>query len=161
MWPEVWTKIGKAAQYREKQEWKNEKPKLDNNRRLRGTYRNMEHSKNSQKRPMAAAMPCKRKVRTSTTKVRSRKLHPKRFPRQFMVEKWNLMNPQGNECAFGSLFRGVSLFKGVCLFLCVGVCVWVSLLRVCVCVTAKTETDNKLKTRQGKTLKEQTEREVS
>ena len=35
VWPEVWTKIGKAAQNREKQEWKNEKPKLDNVRRLR------------------------------------------------------------------------------------------------------------------------------
>ena len=36
VWPEVWTKIGKAPQNREKQEWKNEKPKLDNARRLRG-----------------------------------------------------------------------------------------------------------------------------
>ena len=34
--PEVWTKIGKAAQNREKQEWKNEKSKLDNARRPRG-----------------------------------------------------------------------------------------------------------------------------
>ena len=31
-------KLGKAAQNREKQEWKNEKPKLDNARRLRGIY---------------------------------------------------------------------------------------------------------------------------
>ena len=38
VWPEVWTKIGKAAQNRDKQEWKNEKPKLDNARRLRGIY---------------------------------------------------------------------------------------------------------------------------
>ena len=38
MWPDVWTKIGKAAQSREKQEWKHEKPKLDNARRLRGIY---------------------------------------------------------------------------------------------------------------------------
>ena len=35
VWPELWTKIGKAAQNREKQEWKNEKPRLDNARRLR------------------------------------------------------------------------------------------------------------------------------
>ena len=34
VWPEVWTKIGKTAQNREKQEWKNEKPKLDNARRF-------------------------------------------------------------------------------------------------------------------------------
>ena len=36
--PEVWTKIGKAAQNREKQEWPKEKPKLDNARKLRGIY---------------------------------------------------------------------------------------------------------------------------
>ena len=30
VWPEVWTKIGKTAQSREKQEWAKEKPKLDN-----------------------------------------------------------------------------------------------------------------------------------
>ena len=36
--PEVWTKIGKAAQKREKQGWATEKPKLDSIRRLRGIY---------------------------------------------------------------------------------------------------------------------------
>ena len=30
VWPEVWTKMGKAAQNRERQEWAKEKPKLDN-----------------------------------------------------------------------------------------------------------------------------------
>ena len=36
---QVWTKIGKATQNREKQEWaKKEKPKLDNARKLRGIY---------------------------------------------------------------------------------------------------------------------------
>ena len=35
VWPEVWMKIGKAAQNREKQEWAKEKPKLDNARKLR------------------------------------------------------------------------------------------------------------------------------
>ena len=38
VWPEVWTKIGKAAQNPEKQERKNEKRNLDNARRLRGIY---------------------------------------------------------------------------------------------------------------------------
>ena len=38
LWPEVWSKMGKAAQKREKQEWANEKPKLVNARRLRGIY---------------------------------------------------------------------------------------------------------------------------
>ena len=38
VWPEVWTKTGKALQNREKQEWAKEKPKLDNARRLNGIY---------------------------------------------------------------------------------------------------------------------------
>ena len=38
VWPQIWTKIGKAAQNREKREWAKEKPKLDNARRLRGMY---------------------------------------------------------------------------------------------------------------------------
>ena len=68
--PEVWTKIGKAAQNREKQEWAKEKPRLDNARKVRRIYfidpDDKEHSeilKNARKkveRPMAPAMPCKR-----------------------------------------------------------------------------------------------------
>ena len=38
VWPEVWRKIGKAAQNREKQEWAKQKPKLDNDRKMRGLY---------------------------------------------------------------------------------------------------------------------------
>ena len=38
VFPDVWTKIGKATQKREQQEWANDKPKLDNARRLRGIY---------------------------------------------------------------------------------------------------------------------------
>ena len=70
VWPEVWTKIGKAAQNREKQEWAKEKLKLDNARKLRGIYfidpddkENSEIVKNTRRkleRPMAPAMPCKR-----------------------------------------------------------------------------------------------------
>ena len=70
VWPEVWTKIGEAAQNREKQEWTKEKLKLDNARKLRGIYfidpDDKEYSeiiKNTRRkleRPMAPAMPCKR-----------------------------------------------------------------------------------------------------
>ena len=38
VWPEVRTKIGEAAKNREKQEWKNEKTKLDNARKDEGIY---------------------------------------------------------------------------------------------------------------------------
>ena len=37
-WPEARTRIGKAAQRREKHEWALEKPKLENARSLRGIY---------------------------------------------------------------------------------------------------------------------------
>ena len=38
LWPELWIKLGRNAKLKEKQEWSNEKPKLDNARRLRGIY---------------------------------------------------------------------------------------------------------------------------
>ena len=72
VWPEVWTKIGKAAQNREKQEWAKEKPKLDNARKLREctssirmtksiqNYQKKKKRKKKLERPMAPAMPCKR-----------------------------------------------------------------------------------------------------
>ena len=37
-WPEAWTRIGKAAERKEKQEWALEKTKLENARNLRGIY---------------------------------------------------------------------------------------------------------------------------
>ena len=69
-WPDAWTRRGKAAQRREKQEWAIEKPKLEHARDLRGIYsidlsgeeyrdiiknarRKLETSK-------AAAVPCER-----------------------------------------------------------------------------------------------------
>ena len=36
LWPELWIKFGRNAELKEKQKWSNEKPKLDNARRLRG-----------------------------------------------------------------------------------------------------------------------------
>ena len=36
VWPEVWTNLSKAVKKREKQEWANDKPELENARRLRG-----------------------------------------------------------------------------------------------------------------------------
>ena len=38
LWPELWIKLGRNAQLREKDKWSNEKPKLDNARRSRGIY---------------------------------------------------------------------------------------------------------------------------
>ena len=69
LWPELWTKIVRNAKLKERQKWSDEKPKLDNARRLRGIYfidpeekEFKETSKNARKKletPMAPSMPCK------------------------------------------------------------------------------------------------------
>ena len=69
LWPELWTKLGRNAQLKERQKWSHEKPKLDNARKLRGIYfidpedkEFKETIKNARKKletPMAPAMPCK------------------------------------------------------------------------------------------------------
>ena len=79
VWPEVWTKIEKAAQNREKLEWKNEKPKLDNARRLRRIYfidpddeedrETLENARRKLERCMDPAMPCKKEIHTSNRKL--------------------------------------------------------------------------------------------
>ena len=69
LWPELWIKLGRNAQLKERQKWSHEKPKLDNARKLRGIYfidpedkEFKETTKNARKNletPMAPAMPCK------------------------------------------------------------------------------------------------------
>ena len=69
LWPELWIKMGRNAKLKEKHKWSDEKPKLDNARRLRGNYfidpedkEFKETIKNARKKletPMALAMPCK------------------------------------------------------------------------------------------------------
>ena len=69
LWPELWDKMGKNAKLKEKHKWFDEKPELDNARRLRGIYFTdpedkefKETIKNARKKletPMAPAMPCK------------------------------------------------------------------------------------------------------
>ena len=75
IWLEAWTRIGKAAQRKEKQEWAIENPTLDNARQLKGiyfTYLNdqeyQETTKNARRKLetlMAPAMPCKRRNKES------------------------------------------------------------------------------------------------
>ena len=69
IWPDAWTRIGKAAQRREKQEWAIEKPKLEYARHLREIYSIdpsdeeykdiIKSARRKLETPMAAAMPCK------------------------------------------------------------------------------------------------------
>ena len=69
LWPELWIKMGRNTKLKERPKWSDEKPKLDNGRRLRGSYfidpedkEFKESNKNGRKKletPMALAMPCK------------------------------------------------------------------------------------------------------
>ena len=106
--PKVWTKIGKAAQKREMQEWTNEKPKLDNARRLRGisfidpeVWEFQETIKNARRKlevPMDAALPCRKEQRSTPSfrKLKRRVMNPTRFQKQSMHVSWRLMSPRDN-----------------------------------------------------------------
>ena len=69
LWPELWTKLGRNAQLKERQKWSHEKPKLYNARKLRRIYFTDPGDKefketiwNARKKletPVAPAMPCK------------------------------------------------------------------------------------------------------
>ena len=69
LWPELWTKLGRNAQLKDRQKWSHDKPKLENARKLRGIYfidpedkEFKETIKNAHKKSetsVAPAMPCK------------------------------------------------------------------------------------------------------
>ena len=89
---EVWTKLGKAAQNREKQERAKETPELDNARRLRGIYftdpDDEEYKANSQKREekhgktYGASHAVQKDNRASRKWLRSRNWDPRRIPKK-------------------------------------------------------------------------------
>ena len=91
----AWTQIGKPAQNREKQDWKNGKPELDNAWRLRGIYfidpDDEEHTeilKNARRkleRPVAPAMPCERQTSIAKKRMRCRKFAIKRSFKQCLI----------------------------------------------------------------------------
>ena len=89
LWPELWIKMGRNAKLKEKRKWSDEKPKLDNARRLRGIYfidpedkEFKETIKNARKKlvkPMAPAMPCKtsKKCKHGETRGKTNKIKSK------------------------------------------------------------------------------------
>ena len=82
LWPELWIKLGRNAKLKERKKWSNEKPKLDNARRLRGIYfidpedkEFKETIKNARKKletPMAPAIPCKTRKKNKHGETRSK-----------------------------------------------------------------------------------------
>ena len=114
VWPEVWSKMGKAAQKRE-EEWAIEKPKLNNARRLRGICfidpedgEYGEKLKNARRKFKVPKMrQCRaRKGQRNTSRFRKlmgRVANPTRFPKQSMHESWRSMNQQ--ESVSNRLYR--------------------------------------------------------
>ena len=82
LWPELWIKLGRNAKLKEKHKWSNEKPKLDNVRRLRGIYfinpedkeikETIQNARKKLETPMAPAMPCKRCKKCKHGETRSK-----------------------------------------------------------------------------------------
>ena len=102
-------KLGRNAKLKEKQKWSNEKPKLDNARRLRGIYfidpedkEFKETIKNARKKletPMAPAMPCK----TSKKSKHGRPVARPMISNQNLRVSWKPVNPQ--DCVWKNLYR--------------------------------------------------------
>ena len=81
LWPELWRGLGRNAKLKERQKWSNEKPKLDNDRRLRGIYfidpedmeckETIRNAGQKLETPMAPAMPCKTRKKSKHGVTRS------------------------------------------------------------------------------------------
>ena len=82
LWPELSIKLGRNAKMKEKHKWSDEKPKLDNARRLRGNFfidpedkEFKETIRNARKKletPMAPAVPCKTCKKSKKEETRSK-----------------------------------------------------------------------------------------
>ena len=109
-WPELWKSMGKNAMLKEKQKWSNEKPQLDNARRLRGIYffdpedkEFKETTKNARKKletPMAPAMPCKT---SKKSKRMGRPVARLMISNQKLHVSWKPVNPQ--DCVLKNLYQ--------------------------------------------------------
>ena len=109
LWPELWIKLGRNAKLKEKQKWSNEKPKLDNARRLRGIYfidpedkELKEAIKNARKKletPVAPAMSCKTSKKSKHGKPVVRPM----ISNQKLLVSWKPVNPR--DCVWKNLYR--------------------------------------------------------
>ena len=106
LWPELWTKLGRNAQLKEKQKWSHEKQKLDNARKVRGIYfidledkefkETINNTRKKLETPMALAMPCE------TSKTCKHGVNPMTSNQNLRVF-WKPVNPQ--DCVWENLYR--------------------------------------------------------
>ena len=110
LWPELWTKLGRNAELKEKQKCSNEKPKLDNARRLRGIYfidpedkefkETIMNARKKREKPMTPAMLCKTCKKSKKGETRSKILM---VSSQNLRVSWKPVNP--HDCARKNLYR--------------------------------------------------------
>ena len=82
LWPELWIKLGRNDRLKERHKWSNEKPKLDNARRLRGIYfidpedkefkETIKNARRKLETPVAPAMPCKTSMKSKHGETRGK-----------------------------------------------------------------------------------------
>ena len=106
IWPELWTKLGRNAQLKERQKWSNEKIHLDNARKLRGIYfidpedkefkETIKNARNKLETPVAPALPCKM-IKNNQHAVTSMRL------KQNLRVFWKPVNLQ--DCVWENLYR--------------------------------------------------------
>ena len=108
-WPELWTKLRRNAELKERQKWSHEKPKLDNARKLRGVYfidpedkefkETIMNARKKLETPVALVMPFKTSKKSQHGWL---VLHPMR-PNQNLRVFRKPVNPQ--DCVWEILHR--------------------------------------------------------
>ena len=112
LWPELWIKLGGNAELKEKHKWSNEKPKLDNVRKLRGIYfidpedkefkETVNNARKKLETPMAPAMLCKTSKKNKHGKTRGK---TNDISNQKLRVSWKPVNPQ--ECVWKNLYQNI------------------------------------------------------
>ena len=108
LWPELWTKLGRNAELREKQEWSIEDPKLDNARRLRGIISLTLRTRSSKKPLGMLERNWKHQWLPLCLARHARKVIMERPVARLMISglnlrvSWNPVNPQ--DCVWKNLY---------------------------------------------------------
>ena len=109
LWPELWTKLGRNAQLKERQKWSHEKPKLDNARKLRGIFHRPrgygiqgDHQECSQEIGNANGSRYALQDQARTVSMARPVVNPMSSNQNLRVS-WKPVNPQ--DCVWENLYR--------------------------------------------------------
>ena len=111
-WPELWTKLRRNAELREKQKRSIEKRPVDNARRLRGIYfidpedkeikETIRNARQKLETPMAPAVPCKTYKKSKNGETRARRM----ISNKNLRVSWKPSNPR--ECEWKNFLNKLS-----------------------------------------------------